>query len=382
MASLDTSGDSAQVHPSVRYGEIADRLGDIISAHDPNGTYRYVSSAVTDLLGYRPHELVGTWSYELVHPDDFSRVTAAHRNVLNGVPSTVTYRIQRKKGKYRWVETMSRAVLADGDHGPVDEIVSSTRPLEGRGVIAHVAGAEDAMRLERIQKILAEEDIAPVFQPIIELGTGRVVAYEGLARFPDHQNRPPDRWFAEAWQVGLGVPLELLAVRAICAVLPRIPEDVRLTVNASPPTLASPAFLKCIGPEAERVTIELTEHLDIDEYEELSAALARLYVAGCKTAIDDFGAGFASLRHLLRVGPDWIKLDVSLTERISENPVVHSLAVALLSFAERIGVQLVAEGIETTHELDAITEIGIPLGQGFHLGMPEPLEQALAVHVA
>jgi len=170
----------------------------------------------------------------------------------------------------------------------------------------------------------------------------------------------------------------LLAVRAICGALPQIPEDVRLTVNASPPTLASPALLESIGPEAHRVTVELTEHLDIDEYEELSSALSRLYAAGVKTAIDDFGAGFASLKHLLRVGPDWIKLDVSLTERISENPVAHSLAVALLSFGERIGVEVIAEGIETAEELDAITEIGIPLGQGFHLGMPAPLEQATA----
>jgi EAL domain-containing protein (putative c-di-GMP-specific phosphodiesterase class I) len=126
------------------------------------------------------------------------------------------------------------------------------------------------------------------------------------------------------------------------------------------------------------VTVELTEHIDIAEDEELSAALEKIQRAGCKTAIDDFGAGFASLRHLLRVSPDWIKLDVSLTERISENPVVHSLAVSLRSFGERIGVDIVAEGIETEADLDAVEEIGIRYAQGFHLGMPAPIEQALA----
>jgi PAS domain S-box-containing protein len=375
-------GDTAEPDPAVRYGELADRLGDLVSAHDPDGTYRYVSAAATELLGYQPHELVGGWWYDMVHPDDRDRVTAAHRNVLNGMASTVSYRIQRRTGGYRWVETMSRAVFADGDHGPVTEIVCSTRPLEGRGVIAHVAGSEEQTRLQRVQRILAEEDIAPTYQPIFELGTGRIVAYEGLARFPDHEERPPSRWFADAWQVGLGAPLELLAIRAICGELPRIPDDVRLSVNASPPTLSSPAFLECLGPEAHRVTVELTEHLDIDDYDDLSGALMRLHTAGVKTAIDDFGAGFASLRHLLRVGPDWIKLDISLTERISENPVAHSLAVSLLSFAESVGVQVVAEGIETAEELDAIAEVGIPLGQGFHLGMPGPLEQSLAVQTA
>jgi PAS domain S-box-containing protein len=364
--------------PATRYAELADRVGDMVSAHDPDGTYRWVSSASGELLGYRPDELIGMWGFELVHPDDLSRVTAAHRNVLNGDTSTVAYRIQRKKGSYRWVETLARPVLADGDHGAVTEIVSTTRALEGRGVIAHVAGAEKTIQLERVQRTLADEGIVPVFQPIVELATGRVVAFEGLARFPDHQLRPPDLWFAEAWHVGLGAPLELMAVRAACGELPRIPKDIQLNVNASPATLTSPAFLESIGPHAHRVTVELTEHMDIAEDEELSAALERIQRAGCKTAIDDFGAGFASLRHLLRVSPDWIKLDVSLTEKISENPVVHSLAVSLRAFADTIGVQIVAEGIETEADLDAVEEIGIPLAQGFHLGMPAPIEQALA----
>ena len=377
MASVDSTGNAARTS-AADYGALADRLGDMVSSHDPDGTYRWASMTSIELLGYRPNELAGTWAFELVHPDDLARVTAAHRNVLNGDTSTVAYRIQKKKGTYRWVETMSRPVLADGDHGRVTEIVNSTRALEGRGVIAHVAGAEETVQLERVQRVLADEDIAPVFQPIVELATGRVVGFEGLARFPDHELRPPDLWFAEAWRIGLGAPLELLAIRAACGELPRIPEGIRLSVNASPPTLASPAFLGSLGPEKDRVTVELTEHMDIAEDEELSAALERVQAAGCKTAIDDFGAGFASLRHLLRVSPDWIKLDVSLTEKISENPVVHSLAVALSSFGEKIGVDIVAEGIETEADLDAVEEIGIPLAQGFHLGMPAPLEQALA----
>jgi len=378
MSSKDNREGRTGMDPAVRYAELADRVGDMVAAHDPDGTFRWVSSASVELLGYRPVELVGMWAFDLVHPDDVGRVTAAHRNVLNGDTSTVAYRMQRKKGRYRWVETLNRPVLADGDRGTVAEIVSTTRALEGRGVISHVADAEETVHLERVQRVLADEDIVPVFQPIMELKTGRVVAFEGLARFPDHQLRPPDLWFAEAWRIGLGAPLELLAVRAACGELPRIPEGTGLTVNASPPTLTSPAFLESIGPEAHRVTVELTEHIDIAEDEELSAALERIQRAGCKTAIDDFGAGFASLRHLLRVSPDWIKLDVSLTERISENPVVHSLAVSLHSFGEKIGVDIVAEGIETEADLDAVEEIGIPFAQGFHLGMPAPIEQALA----
>jgi EAL domain-containing protein (putative c-di-GMP-specific phosphodiesterase class I) len=231
---------------------------------------------------------------------------------------------------------------------------------------------------ERVRSVLSGESITPVYQPIVELDSGRVIAYEALSRFPGDPAYTADRWFDDAWGVGLGLELELLAVRVIARALPELPPEVGLSINASPPTLAANGFMRYLSGQAHRVTVELTEHLGVENYDDLRAMLAPIEAAGGSTAIDDFGAGFASLNHILQVRPDWIKLDMSLTQQIDENPIAHALASAIVSFAEDIQVGVIAEGIETVEEMDALESIGIRFGQGFHIGMPAPLDEALA----
>jgi EAL domain-containing protein (putative c-di-GMP-specific phosphodiesterase class I) len=231
---------------------------------------------------------------------------------------------------------------------------------------------------ERVRSVLSGESITPVYQPIVELESGRVIAYEALSRFPGDPAYTADKWFDDAWGLGLGLELELLAVRVIARALPEIPPDVGLSINASPPTLAATGFMRYLSGQVNRVTVELTEHMGVENYDDLRATLAPIEQAGGSTAIDDFGAGFASLNHILQVRPDWIKLDMSLTQRIDENPIAHALASAIVSFAEKIEVGVIAEGIETVDELDALASIGIRFGQGFHIGMPAPLDEALA----
>jgi len=357
-------------------GSIADYLGDMISAHAPDGTYRYVSAASRELLGYEPDELVGTSAYDHFHPDDAAKVGVAHRSTLEGAPLTVSYRLRRKDNEYVWVETTTR-VLKNAQTGAVSEIVCSTRPLGDRRAVEKLTSEEHRESLGRIQAVLDGEEINPVYQPIYDLETGRVIACEALSRFPGEPERGPDRWFAEAWDVGLGVPLELLAVRMAAEALSRLPDDVNLCINASPPTIFSGRFLECVGRDADRVTVELTEHLQVDDYEGFTAKLGPLREAGGKVAIDDFGAGYASLRHILKVRPEWIKLDISLTERIDANQVAHALATSLVSFADEVGVNVIAEGIETEDELEALLEIGFRFGQGFYFGVPAPLSDVL-----
>jgi EAL domain-containing protein (putative c-di-GMP-specific phosphodiesterase class I) len=226
--------------------------------------------------------------------------------------------------------------------------------------------------------VLRDEQLTPVFQPIVELDTGKVIALEALSRFPGDPAYTPDRWFADAWSVGLGTELELLAVRMVVDALPEIPPDVGLSINASPPTVAAGSFMSHLGCQPHRITVELTEHLDIDDVTGLRSALAPLAGAGGKTAIDDFGSGYANLQHIIGVDPDWIKLDISLTEQLTENSVTHALASSLVGFAADINAGVIAEGIETDEELDALQEIGVRFGQGFHLGMPLPLDEALS----
>jgi PAS domain S-box-containing protein len=357
-------------------GSIADHLGDMISAHAPDGTYRYVSAASKELLGYAPDELIGESAYDYFHPDDAAKVAVAHRGALQGAPFTVSYRLRRKDNEYVWVETTT-GVVDDPDTGEINEIVCSTRPLSDRRAVERLTSDEYRQSLDRIQTVLDQEGISPVYQPVYDLETGRVVACEALARFPEEPERGPDRWFAEAWEVGLGVPLELLAVRLAAEALQQLPEGISLCINASPPTIFSDRFLECLGGHADRVTVELTEHLQVENYEGFTAKLAPLREAGGNVAIDDFGAGYASLRHILKVRPEWIKLDISLTERIDENQIAHALATSLVSFADEVGVRVVAEGIETDEQLEALLEIGFRYGQGFYFGVPAPLDEVL-----
>jgi PAS domain S-box-containing protein len=358
-----------------RTDSIADQLGDMISAHAPDGTYKYASAAAKELLGYDPAELTGASAYDYFHPEDISKISLAHQSALDGAPYTIAYRMRRKSGEWTWVETTTRVML-DEEGEPV-EILCSTRAIESRQTIERITSEEHAQWLERISKVLTDESIETVFQPVLELESGEPVALEALSRFPGDPSLTPDRWFGEAWEVGLGVPLELLAVRTAARALPRLPAGIGLSVNASPPTVSSDAFLSSFE-SAERITVELTEHLQIEDYRSFASALRPMRQAGGQVAIDDFGAGYASLRHILRLRPEWIKLDISLTERIDENPLAHAMAGALASFAGDVGLQVVAEGIETEEELDALTDVGFRYGQGFYFGVPAPLDEVLA----
>src|SRR5262249_26484007 len=159
-----------------------------------DGSYRYVSSASRELLGYNPAELVGSSPYELIHPDDIERIAVAHESALGAAPYTVTYRMRRKTGEYVWIETTTRA-LRDDEPGPVAHILGSPRPIEGRSTIEEITASEHTAWLHRIQDVLATEAIGIVFQPILELETGRVVGCEALSRFPGADpSLTPDLW--------------------------------------------------------------------------------------------------------------------------------------------------------------------------------------------
>jgi PAS domain S-box-containing protein len=349
-----------------------DRLSDMISAHAPDGTYRFVSAASRELLGYEPEELVGTWAYDHFHPDDVSKVSDVHRSVLDGAPATVVYRLRRKSGEYTWVETTTRIV--GGDDGKAREILCCTRLARERA--PHPHGVSYEACVARIAGVLQAKAIVPVFQPIVSLADGRTIAYEALARFPTDPVHPPDRWFADAWHVDLGIPLELLAVRAAIAALALLPPEAALCVNVSPETVATPGFREALGGHAHRVIAEITEHRRIDEMD-CEARLAPLRAAGGRVAIDDFGAGHASLSQVLAVSPDWIKLDLTLTQRLDDSPVARALAAALVSFAGEVGVEVIAEGVEDAAQVATLEALGIRYAQGHHFGRPAAVHTLL-----
>jgi EAL domain-containing protein (putative c-di-GMP-specific phosphodiesterase class I) len=228
----------------------------------------------------------------------------------------------------------------------------------------------DADARGRVQAVLDADALTVAVQPIFALPSGLIVGAEALARFPD--DRTPDRWFADAHRAGLGVALELAAVRHALAVLPALPPDAFLTINVGPDAIAArelPELLEAGGAPA-RIVLELTEHLQVQDYARLRRALDGLRERGTRLAIDDTGAGYASLAHILKLAPDIIKLDRGLARDIDADPVRRALAAALVTFAARTGAHVVAEGLETAGERDAVRGLGIAYGQGFLLGRP------------
>jgi EAL domain-containing protein (putative c-di-GMP-specific phosphodiesterase class I) len=229
-------------------------------------------------------------------------------------------------------------------------------------------------QVRSIRRVLGGKGLAMVFQSLADLQTGAIVGLEALARFDLDRWRAPEVAFREAGQVGLLVDLELAAIRAALDQIERLPEDAFLSLNLSPATAMSERFMDTVltGP-AERVVMEITEHAQVDDYAALNEALAMLREHKVRLAIDDAGAGFASLQHIIRLDPDFIKLDIALTRGIDDAPVRRALATALISFASEIGASIIAEGIETKGEFDTLRALGVPFGQGFYLAHPGEL---------
>ena len=230
-----------------------------------------------------------------------------------------------------------------------------------------------------IRRILAEDGrlLKTVFQPIVDVRTGRIVGVEALARFDSDPYRTPDLWFAAAERCGLGLELELFAVRLALTSAHSLPPDTYVALNVAPSTLTSPELRSLLeGRALERVVLELTEHARVESYEPLREAVSFYRGRGARLAIDDAGSGYSSFQHILELRPDIIKLDRSLTSGIDENPVRFALATALVTFAQSLGARVCAEGIESSSELVALQQLGVRYGQGYFLGRPNPLPLA------
>lgn len=230
-----------------------------------------------------------------------------------------------------------------------------------------------------IAAIIAGADFDIVYQPIHSVEPMQVEGYEALCRFRPEPYRAPDRWFAEAAAAGRGVDLELAVLKKAVGALGELPPDVYLSLNASPATILSGRLGPALeGLPLDRLVLEITEHAEVADYGELVAALAPLREAGLRLAIDDAGAGYSSMQHIVEVAPDMIKLDISLTSKIDNDPVRRALAAALIFFARETGARMVAEGVETRQELETLKLLGIGMAQGFLLGRPAPLSEQLA----
>lgn len=219
---------------------------------------------------------------------------------------------------------------------------------------------------------IANRGFSIAVQPVVDMCSGQLKGGEALARFPADVLGSPAAWFAAALEVGLVAELEVATFRAALDLLPGRPDGTSLSVNISPATVLSALG----GPDDydvdwSRVVLELTEHTPVEDYPALNRALEPFRAAGARIAVDDTGAGFASLRHILDLRPDVIKIDIAIVRGIDTDPSRSAVAAMLLLFAQETGIAVIAEGIETPEERDTLVGLGAVLGQGYLLGRPE-----------
>jgi EAL domain-containing protein (putative c-di-GMP-specific phosphodiesterase class I) len=250
-------------------------------------------------------------------------------------------------------------------------------------VLAHAAAVviepevvERARRTEiedRLDRLLAAGGPQVVLQPIVDLATGDRIGAEALSRFPADWGKAPDLCFADAHSVGQGDDLEVIALRGAAAHLPNVRGYV--TMNVSPATLLTAACRELLaGLPLGRVVLELSEHDQVEDYAELLDVLAPLRAAGMRLAIDDVGAGFSSLRHIVLTSPDVLKLDRSIVDGVAADPVLRTLVHSMVDFGHGCDSKIVAEGVETAEDAQALLDLDVDCGQGWFFGRPGPAE--------
>jgi PAS domain S-box-containing protein len=351
---------------------------------------------------------ISGWA-SLVHPDDRTVVLAylSDEVIAYARPFDLQYRIVRAEdGAERWVHW--RGVLELDDAGrparlvgtvaditeqhlasealaaselryavaahawavPMDTMASEARPplpgIRERETARPLGSSQDVA--DRVRDALAVGGLRPVFQPVVHLASGRPVGYEALTAFTSGE--APDQLIAAAHTVGLGLDLESACLTAALQAAKTLPKDAWVSLNVSPDLiLETDRLAGILGSGSRRIVLEITEHARINDYEAVRRAVVRLGPT-ISLAVDDAGAGFASLRHIIELRPRYLKLDMSLVHHVDRDAIRQAMVAAMRQFSARTACEVIAEGIEEPGELAMLREMGLPFGQGFLLGRP------------
>ena len=262
---------------------------------------------------------------------------------------------------------------------------------------AQVARFDDTMRQAVTRRFVLEASLHLALdegslwlahQPVIDLDGGAVTGFEALARW---ELATPDEFIRVAEESSLILPLGAWAVCTAAADLARVQAAVgadaalRMAVNVSGHQLLDPRFPQVVldaaeaaGVAPDRLVLELTESVLIDPREDIDVTLRTLRDHGVSLALDDFGSGYSSLGYLRRYPIDILKLDTTYTQRLLDDPDTRIIADAVVTMANRLGLEVVAEGVETEAQRDVVRELGITRAQGYLFGRPLPIDEVIA----
>ena len=268
------------------------------------------------------------------------------------------------------------AVSRRADESLDERDVRFLRTLAGL-LVDHLDGARDLDTVRgRIERLIAAEQLSIAVQPIVSLRDGKCLGVEALSRFTGSE---PSAAFTAADSVGLGLELERLAVRQAWPLLDRLGQGQYLTVNLSPSStvILSRRAMEYDDLPLSKLVIEITEHSIITGYETLRDVLGPLREAGLRVAVDDAGAGYASLRHVVELRPDFIKIDRDLVHGLADDHARRVAVSAFVLLALDLNAIVIAEGLERPSDLVALGDLGVDAAQGYLLGRPSTSEADL-----
>lgn len=225
----------------------------------------------------------------------------------------------------------------------------------------------------KIEAVLGDKMLMTAFQPVRQLPDGHLIGVEALTRFVSDDGASADHWFSEAESVGLGADLEIAALLRALTAAQAVPEHLFIALNLTPATCMDPriqGLLEHSQLAMDRIIIELTGQVHLDQYDSLRTTLAPLRQRGLRLAVDGAGAGFTSMDQILDLRPNVIKLDRRFIEDIDTSEGQLLRVAAMAELARYIDAELVAEGVETDEELAAVTALGMTAAQGYLLGRP------------
>jgi EAL domain-containing protein (putative c-di-GMP-specific phosphodiesterase class I)/GGDEF domain-containing protein len=249
---------------------------------------------------------------------------------------------------------------------------------------------QHGLRLTELRRILAARDVQIRYQPIVRLGDGEIHGFEALSSGPAGDIfEKPEMLFSFAEETEQIVELERLcrmqAIRGSAAL--HAPQKLFLNCSAHgfiDPELLSSKILEEVskaGRAPSDIVFEVTERVAITEWKEFRAILAALRRMGFSIAIDDMGAGYSSLQAVAEVEPDYLKFDISLVRDIHLSPIKRNLLETLVVLAEKIHARVIAEGVESVEEYEALRSMGVTFAQGFYFAVPSALTESAPLHV-
>jgi diguanylate cyclase (GGDEF)-like protein len=261
-----------------------------------------------------------------------------------------------------------------------------------RGYELFQSGMEVPVRMRhrlkvRLREAVREDAFAVHYQPIVELPTGRIAAYEALVRWPGGPRGcvTPSSFIPLAEEMGAVVPIGRSVLRRACHDAPRslsrgaLPASIH--VNVSPVELAERHFVSGVAAALEqseldpgRLVLEITEGVMLRDPENSVATLKELRTLGVQLALDDFGTGYSSLCHLRSLPIDWLKIGMPFMDGLEEGGSDRAFIRMVLDLAATLELGVVAEGIESAGQLASLQELGCDFGQGFYLGSPTALD--------